>query len=129
MNIPVAAAILFSGEKILIAKRASHKHLAGYWEFPGGKIENDETPEACICRELKEELNIQVTVNNFLADNEHDFGTFKILLKAYICTFLDGDFSLTDHDEIKWVDAGELNSFNLAPADIPLVQKIIDYKS
>jgi len=127
MTIPVAAAIIFLEGKILIAKRAPHKHLAGLWEFPGGKIESHETPEMCIRRELKEELNIQVTIKDYLADNEYDFGTFKIQLKAYICLYKAGNPALTDHDEIRWVNIDQLSSFDLAPADIPLVQKLVNY--
>jgi len=127
MIVPVAAAIIFSDGKVLIARRATHKHLAGLWEFPGGKVEKHESPEMCIARELDEELKIRVTVQDFLTEHEHDFGTFKILLKAYICSFIAGDFTLTDHDAIKWADLDQLADFNLAPADIPLVSAISNY--
>lgn len=127
MVVPVAAAIIFSKGKVLIARRASHKHLAGFWEFPGGKIENNETPEMCIKRELEEELKIKVLVKGFLAENEHDFGTFSILLKAYVCVFETGTFTLTDHDAINWVNVEHLSRFNLAPADIPLLKNIMNY--
>lgn len=127
MIVPVAAAIIFFEGSLLIARRAKHKHLAGLWEFPGGKIENGESPEMCIYRELEEELKIEVTVEEFLTEHEHDFGSFHILLKAYICSFVKGELTLTDHDAVEWVRVEQLLEFNLAPADVPLVGAILNY--
>jgi len=126
MNIPVAAAIIKKGDKFMIAKRSHHKHLGGFWEFPGGKIEADESPEACLIRELNEELKIKVKVIGFFAENIHDYGSVKISLKAFICQFVSGRFTLIDHDEIKWVTAKQLNDHDLAPADIPFVKLLAD---
>jgi len=81
--IHVAAAIIQHQSKILLARRAAHKPQAGYWEFPGGKIEEGESPEACLKRELLEELNISVRVKAFLMDHQCDYGPFQILLKGY----------------------------------------------
>lgn len=124
MTIPVAAAIIKRDDLFLIARRASHKHLAGFWEFPGGKIETDETPEVCLLRELQEELKIEVKVISFLAEHIYDYGTIKILLKAYICIFIKGEFTLVDHDEIQWVTQKQLKHYSLAPADLPFLPLI-----
>lgn len=119
--VSVAAAIISNGSKVLIAKRPSNKFLGGYWEFPGGKIESGETPEVCLRRELIEELEISVHINRFLTEQIYDYGDFIVCLKVFLCTLDKGKIKLNDHDEIKWVEKHDLLSFNLAPADIPLV--------
>lgn len=122
MTIPVAAAIIHQNGKFLIAKRTANKHMAGFWEFPGGKIENNETPENCLLRELDEELKIKVKVIRYLGEHTHDYGTVNILLKAYLCEFIEGQYTLIDHDEVKWVTIDQLSSYPLAPADIPFIK-------
>jgi len=119
--VSVAAAIISNGSKVLIAKRPTNKFLGGYWEFPGGKIEFGETPEACLRRELNEELEISVHINHFLTEQIYDYDDFTVCLKVFLCTLDKGEMTLNDHDEIKWVEKHELLSYNLAPADIPLV--------
>ncbi|WP_316811651.1 (deoxy)nucleoside triphosphate pyrophosphohydrolase [Pedobacter heparinus] len=123
--ISVAAAIIFKKNEVLIAKRAAHKSLAGYWEFPGGKIEADELPEQCLLRELAEELQIIVKVNDHLMDHIHDYGDFVIELKAYSCSFVEGQLTLTDHDEVLWVNVNDLLSYPLAPADVPIAKQLM----
>lgn len=122
MTIPVAAAIIQKNGKIMIAKRSMHKHLGGFWEFPGGKIEWEETPENCLLRELDEELKIKVKIVRYLGENTHEYETFTILLKAYLCEFVKGKFTLIDHDEVRWVTISELSNYPLAPADIPFLK-------
>jgi len=119
--ISVAAAIIFNQNLILIARRSNGKHLAGYWEFPGGKIEADESPEACLIREIKEELGITIKVNSFLTENIHHYAEKTILLKAYHCSFTGGQIQLNDHDQIAWVLPEQLKDYVLAPADIPFI--------
>lgn len=123
--ISVAAAIIFREEQVLIARRATHKHLAGYWEFPGGKIEAGEEPEACLVRELAEELKIIIQVNHHIMDHIHNYGDFTITLKAYSCTFVNGEITLTDHDEVLWVNVNDLPSYQLAPADVPIANMLM----
>jgi 8-oxo-dGTP diphosphatase len=123
--ISVAAAIIEKDDTVLIAKRAAHKSQAGYWEFPGGKIESNETGEACLRRELLEELNITVEVNGFFVENEHTYDNNTILLKAYMCNFQYGEIVLVDHDQAEWVKKEDLNTYNWAPADIPIVKHYI----
>lgn len=119
--VSVAAAIITHNSKVLIAKRPMNKFLGGYWEFPGGKIEAGETPEICLRRELAEELAINVKINHYLTEQIFDYGQFVVCLKVFLCTLDGGEIKLNDHDEIKWVDKNQLLSYNLAPADIPLV--------
>lgn len=126
--IEVAAAIIFGKSKVLIARRASHKVLAGFWEFPGGKIESGETTADCLKRELQEELDIQITVGDFLTEHIHDYGAFQILLKGYLCAYVSGTFKLSDHDEVKWIDPKDILESELAPADVPLLRKLIEMR-
>src|SRR4051812_45915990 len=119
----VAAAILLRQGLVLLARRAPGRSLAGYWEFPGGKIEADETPEAALARELREEFSVEVRVGAFLAANVHRYPTVEVELLAYWTEHVAGDFVLRDHDEIRWVPPTELATFTLSPADIPFVDK------
>ncbi|MGY3211941.1 (deoxy)nucleoside triphosphate pyrophosphohydrolase [Mucilaginibacter sp. HD30] len=119
--IPVTAAVIYKDEHVLIARRGPEKHLAGYWEFPGGKIELGETPEACLLREIEEELGIHIQVDDFLMESIYDYGHKTVSLKAYRCTYLHGGITLSDHDDVHWVLPERLSEYRLAPADIPFI--------
>ena len=121
-QIDVAAAIIVKNNKVFAARRKSGMHLAGYWELPGGKLEEGETPEQCLARELKEELNIIARVGAFVGVSIYDYGTKVVRLMAFQVEHLAGDFVLYDHDEIRWLALDELDSVEWAPADIPLVE-------
>ncbi len=124
-TIPVTAAIIQKDNKILIAKRASDKHLAGYWEFPGGKIEDEETDELCLVRELQEEMGIEVAVKGFFMENTHQYKEKRVLLKAYFCEIIKGDIVLNDHDEYAWINKNEFENYHFAPADVPFVKALV----
>lgn len=124
--IEVSAAILIKDEKILLAKRSFGKHLGGFWEFPGGKLEKGEVAADSLIRELKEEFGITIQIGREFHQNIHRYGTKEIKLISYITYHLDGQFILNDHDEIVWVKPNQLLSYNLAPADIPIAEKIIN---
>lgn len=120
--IEVAAAIIEDGAgRILIARRASGKSQAGMWEFPGGKLEPGESPEACLRRELLEEMGIAIEPYAYFGVNEHDYGAVTIRLIAYRARFVSGEIVLTDHDEYRWVSAAELGEYRFAPADVPFL--------
>ena len=120
--IEVIAGILVKEDKFLIARRAPHKSLPGKWEFPGGKIEADETHETALERELFEEFSVKTKTGKYITSNEHDYGTFKIKLHSYFSEYQEGIFNLTDHDQIEWVRMNELNNYDLAAADLPIVK-------
>ncbi|MBM6838984.1 (deoxy)nucleoside triphosphate pyrophosphohydrolase, partial [Clostridium saudiense] len=106
--IKVVAAILEKEDKILIAKKREGKPLAGLWEFPGGKIEEGETPEESLIRELMEEMNIKVRVNEYVGESIYDYGDGKVIsLKGFTAEIIEGDIKLTDHDEYKWITLEE----------------------
>lgn len=127
LNIEVTAAVILKEGKILLAKRAPAKHLAGYWEFPGGKIEADEEPAACLEREILEELGVPIKVNEFLLENEHQYERGTILLKSFLCELTStAEFHLIDHDEVAWVEKEQLSDYKIAPADLPIIQELYD---
>jgi 8-oxo-dGTP diphosphatase len=111
--------------QILICRRAKHKSLAGYWEFPGGKIEIDELPEQSLYRELLEELGMEVSVQDFITEVLHKYEDFAIKLLAYRCAFISASYILSDHDQYNWVYPQELVNFELAAADIPIAELLI----
>jgi 8-oxo-dGTP diphosphatase len=124
--IEVAAAIIENSEgKLLIARRKEGKSQAGLWEFPGGKIEAGETAQACLIRELQEEMNILIEPGERFGVNEHDYGSVQIRLIAYWAKFVSGDLRLVDHDEYEWVRRSELENYIFAPADIKFVEMLI----
>ncbi len=125
--INVTAAIIIHNNKILSARRAKDKHLAGYWEFPGGKVESDEGLEECLKREIKEELDLDVVVGDFIGQSTHDYGDTLIRLHAFIIHVSSTVLTLNDHDKSRWLAYDELNCVTWAPADIPIVNQLKTY--
>jgi len=122
--INVVAAIIKNGEgKILITQRNLKKSQGGLWEFPGGKIEKGETREEAI-REIKEELTIEINVESYLGEKVFEYPEKSINLIALNCRVKSGNIYLTEHEEARWVEKEELNSFEFAPADIFIVKKL-----
>ena len=125
--IDVVAGVIIKRNKILLARRKAGKSLAGYWEFPGGKIEKGEAREAALRRELAEEFSLDAQIGRFLGENIHDYGAQKIRLMAFLVAEFSGEIRLSDHDRIDWVEAERLSDYRLAPADIPLVKVICNH--
>lgn len=124
-TIDVVCAIIFWKGKVLIARKKISKSLGGFWEFPGGKVEPKEDFIGALTRELQEELGIKVREINEFAENEHEYPSIKVRLIAFKCKYVKSTIKLTDHDRIEWVEINELKSFKLAPADIPIVDKLV----
>jgi len=123
--IRVAAAIIEDGQgKILIARRKKGKSQEGLWEFPGGKIELEETPEECLERELREEMNIEIEPYAYFGENDHWYGETHIRLITYRAGLVSGEIKLVDHDEYSWVNPSQLGEFAFAPADIRFVKML-----
>ncbi|MFH1511448.1 MAG: 8-oxo-dGTP diphosphatase MutT [Candidatus Woesearchaeota archaeon] len=124
-EIDVTAGIIRIGNSYLIAQRKESDKLGLLWEFPGGKIKKEESPEECLRRELKEEFNIDSKVGKLFCVSKYDYPDFRIKLMAYIIDSYEGDFEVSAHEQIKWVDIVELPGYKFAPADIPIVEKLL----
>ncbi len=96
-------------------------HMAGYWEFPGGKIEMGESYEECILREIKEELNIEISINGRLPGVHFTYPEKSIHLLPFICNMHSGAITLKDHSEYKWIEPESWSRLNWAPADIKVI--------
>ena len=120
----VTAGIIIDNNKILIAQRGANEKLAGKWEFPGGKIELDETPQECLKREIKEELEVDIEVGDYLGESIYTYPNGEINLIAYFATVVDGDIKLSVHDKIEWITIGEIDEYDFAAADIYFVEKL-----
>ncbi len=123
--VKVVCGIIWKENKVLIARRKPEKSLGGYWEFPGGKLEVNESAESALIRELKEEMGMSLENIRYNDKNIHEYETFIIELIAYDCDFVNASFQLTDHDEVKFVSPNKLNEYKIAPADIYFVNKLI----
>jgi len=122
----VSAAIIVENDKVLLTRRAPDEKLAGYWEFPGGKREENETIEECLVRELFEELSIEVEALETLGSSEYSHNGNLIKLIGIQAAIKSGDIILSVHDIYEWVPIPNLMSFKLAPADISLAKLLQD---
>ena len=123
--IDVVAAVIQNEEgKILIAQRNLKKSQGGLWEFPGGKIEPNETKEEAIIREIKEEMDIDIEAKKFIGQKVFNYPDKDINLIAMECTQICGNVKLTEHEDYKWVTSDELASFEFAPADEFIVERV-----
>lgn len=122
--VEVTCGLIFDDRRVFICRRKPEKRLGGFWEFPGGKLELDETHEECLARELHEELGMEVIVGERFFTNEHSYDHITIRLIAYRCELVSFSQTLTDHDKYSWVFPEKLASVNLAPADIPIARAL-----
>ena len=127
--IVVAGALIDADGRVLITKRPNGKEMGGLWEFPGGKIEEGETPEQALIRELKEELNIE-TKGSCLAPlsfASHQYEKFHLLMPLFICRRWWGNILALESQEVLWVRPKKLRDFDMPPADEPLVSMLRDF--
>lgn len=123
--INVVAAIITNEEgKVLITQRNLQKSQGGLWEFPGGKIEPNETRENAIIREIKEELTIDIKVDGYFDEKVFNYPEKDINLIALKCSKVNGNIKLMEHEDYKWVASSELKKFEFAPADMFIVKKL-----
>ena len=116
----VVAAIIHKDNKILATKRG-YGEFINQWEFPGGKMEENETKEEALIREIKEELNVEIEITNFALDLEYQYPTFYLKMSCYDCIIKKGTPKLLEHNDARWLSRDELDDVNWIPADIAAV--------
>lgn len=128
MLLVAACALVDTDGRVLIAQRPEGKSMAGLWEFPGGKVEPGETPEATVIRELSEELGIDVTEACLapLTFASHAYDDFHLLMPLYVCRRWEGTVSPREGQTIAWATPVRLRDYEMPPADIPLISHLID---
>ncbi len=127
-TIRVVAAVIKSvnekGEPIILATQRGYGDLKGGWEFPGGKIEPGEMPQAAIKREIMEELAAEITVGKWIDTIEYDYPTFHLSMDCFWCEIVNGDLILKEHEAARWLTREQLDDVEWLPADITIIDKI-----
>ncbi len=123
----VTCALIELKDRVLVTQRSAMMHLPLKWEFPGGKIEKDETPESCLVREIFEELNINIQIKKQLKVNIHQYSETKtIKLIPFICIIRSGEIKLLEHANFLWLKKTELMNLDWADADIPIMKEYLN---
>lgn len=122
-TIEVVAAVIRDGGRILATERG-YGDFKGGWEFPGGKMEPGETPEAAVVREIEEELRVTVRPTAFIETVEYDYPTFHLTMHCFMCEVVSGEITLTEHLAMKWLTKETLETVDWLPADVSVVRKM-----
>lgn len=120
----VTAGLIEKDGKLLIAQRSPAKHGALKWEFPGGKVEDEEDPRTCLSREIREELGVEIRVNNIVETVFHCYPDRSVLLLFYRCSWLSGDPQAIECAAFAWVEPSQLLAYDFLEADLDFIQKI-----
>ena len=120
----VVAALIWREDKILICRRPENKARALLWEFPGGKMEPGETPEAAIVREIEEELKVTIAPKTLVTTVECDYPKFHLTMHCFLSSIVKGEICLVEHEAAKWLSPDELDSVDWLPADVEVVEKL-----
>ena len=124
-TIEVVAAVIRSGSRIFATQRGYGEFKDG-WEFPGGKVEPGEKPEEALAREIREELDTEITVGELIDTIEYDYPSFHLSMKCYWATLVSGNLELKEHEAARWLTKEQLYAVDWLPADITLIAKIQD---
>ncbi len=120
----VTAALIRDKQKILIAQRGRTKRYGWRWEFPGGKVKSGETPEACLRREIREELNLEIQVEEHFCTAHHEYPDFHIELMAFWCSVVGGSLRLEEHEQVRWVTIPEMEQYDFVEADLNVISAL-----
>ena len=123
-TVNVVAAIIIHNNQVFATQRG-YGDFKGGWEFPGGKIEENETPEEALVREIKEELEMDIEVGKLLDIVEYDYPKFHLTMKCYVCKMKNSKFILNEHEDARWLDSKNLYSVEWLPADLVLIDQIL----
>lgn len=122
-TVRVVAAVIKNKNKILATQRG-YGEFKGGWEFPGGKIEEGETPQEALVREIKEELDTEIAVGNLIDTIEYEYPTFHLSMDCFWCEIITGNLELKEHEAAKWLTKDNLDSVEWLPADITLIESV-----
>lgn len=120
----VIKAVNEQGKEIILATQRGYGEFKGGWEFPGGKLEEGETPQEALIREIKEELDADIFVGDLIDIVEYDYPTFHLSMKCFWCELQSEHLVLNEHEDAKWLSKDQLGTVSWLPADVTLVQKI-----
>jgi 8-oxo-dGTP diphosphatase len=120
-HLHVTCAIIERDGLILAAQRSADMNMPLKWEFPGGKIDPGETPEACLIREILEEMGIRIRVGESLPSSTHQYPALRVTLYPFICSIESGEIILHEHSAINWLPPSELHTLDWAEADLPVI--------
>ena len=121
----VIKAVIEKGEDIIFATQRGYGEFKGGWEFPGGKIEDGETPREALKREIREELDTEIVVGEMIDTIEYDYPTFHLSMDCFWCEIVSGNLVLKEHEDARWLTKEELDEVEWLPADITLIDNII----
>ena len=123
-RIEVVAAIIHDEKGRIFATQRGYGEWKDWWEFPGGKTEQGETPEEALKREIREELSTEISVDKYVCTVEYDYPKFHLTMHCYICSLLTDALHLNEHEAAKWLSEGELDNVRWLPADLNVVQEL-----
>ena len=121
----VTCAIIEHENKILICQRSERMKLPLKWEFPGGKVETGESKEDCLKREIREELGLEIEIESALTAVEHHYPEFSLRLYPFLCKWTGGSLAIAEHAQAIWVDKNELQDYDWAEADVPIMNELM----
>lgn len=122
-TIKVVAAVIKRNNKIFVTQRGYGEFKDG-WEFPGGKVEKGETKEEALIREIKEELDTVIKVDSYLDTIEYDYPDFHLSMDCFVCSIVEGNLVLKEHEDSKWIKKEEIDTLNWLPADLVIIDKV-----
>lgn len=122
-TIQVVAAIIVHEDRVFATQRG-YGDWKGFWEFPGGKIEPDETPEDALVREIQEELATEISVKRYVTTIEWDYPAFHLCMRCYLCSIVSGSLTLLEHEAAAWLDREHIQDVKWLPADLTIINKV-----